>query len=701
MPSAPRGSASTRTRSSLSRSLHHCAVGLSLLLTLYAPRSPAQSCPEHGTALVLSGGGAKALVHIGVLEVMDSLGIRPDLIVGTSMGAIVGALYASGYSGRQIDSLAKSLPLSDIFRSFEPMAPRSLEFLQPLLYWEQGEHGFNLQRSAASTAEANAITNNIALRGNLLARGNFDSLPIPFRAVATNLADRSLVVIGTGDLAHALRASYSIPLIFPPEKIGGKLLGDGGLVANVPVGVARGLGATRIIVSDATAGVSDSVGLDAPLALASHLVAFLFHQPGDSLRAGDALVRGDLTGFADFEVSVRELDRLIDVGRTAARTALSAGECVATSPAARPLPRHLTGFHVQGPSNGARSELRSLLGFAHADTVNASSLAKRLRRLASSERFAAVWLNPSGSGDSVSFDLSVRRQSPRTGGIGLAYDQELGGRAWLGYSDHRLLGMSVEGNAVARIGTFRDELLLALRGNQLLDRQLLNPLVSINLAHEDIRRFDPDGNTLPTMSTRELDAFAGYEHEYQNRWWLQGGLTAASWHDSTRSSAGAAGVSAELYQVDRRGNRLLDLGAEWTTVFRTVKANLTWPIALGSLLVTPRLRYGWGEDLSSQRSYVLGGDEGFPGLHIGERRGDRETYASTLITHRVLGPLVARVELAIGATATGGAVVPRTGWLAGARTGLGVDTPVGPIRAEYGYNSVHRGTVFIRVGRWF
>ncbi|MBK5188661.1 MAG: patatin-like phospholipase family protein, partial [Gemmatimonadaceae bacterium] len=172
-----------------------------LLSALHAPSLRAQSCAEQGTALVLSGGGARGLAHIGVIEVMDSLGIRPDLIVGTSMGAIIGALYASGYSGRQIDSLAKSLPLSDIFRPFEPVAPRSLEFLQPLLYWEQGEHGFNLQRSTASTAEANAITNNLALRGNLLARGEFDSLPIPFRAVATNLADRSLVVIGTGDLA--------------------------------------------------------------------------------------------------------------------------------------------------------------------------------------------------------------------------------------------------------------------------------------------------------------------------------------------------------------------------------------------------------------------------------------------------------------------------------------------------------------------
>ena len=650
---------------------------------------------------MLSGGGAKGLAHIGVIEVMDSLGIRPDLVVGTSMGAIIGALYASGYSGKQIDSLAKSLPLSDIFRSFEPNAPRSLEFLQPLLYWEQGEHGFNLQRSAASTAEANAITNNIALRGNLLARGNFDSLPIPFRAVATNLADRSLVVIGTGDLARALRASYAIPLIFPPERIDGQLLGDGGLVANIPIGVARRLGAQRVIVSDATAGVADSVGLDAPLALASHLVAFLFHQPNDSLGRNDALVRGDLTGFQDFEVSDRGLERLVDVGRVAAREALAASACTPPPWVARATPRHLAGFHVQGRSDGARSELRSLLGFAHSDTVNVPELAERLRRLASSERFAAVWLNPRGAQDTISFNLSVQRQPARSGGIGLAYDQELGGRAWLGYSDHRLLGVAVEGSAIARIGTFRDELHLALRGNQLLDRQLFNPLLTIELAHENIRRFDADGNSLVTAPTRQLGVLAGYEHEYRNRWWFQAGFEGAAWHDTTRSNAGAVGAALRLYQVDRRGDRLVDLDAEWTTIYRKATADISWPLAAGALQMTPRVRYGWGEALPSQLSFVLGGNEGFPGLHIGERRGDREAYASTLFSYRVLGPLALRLELAAGATAIGGDPAPRSGWLAGARAGVGLHTPAGPIRAEYGYNSLHRGTIFIRVGRWF
>jgi len=700
MRSAPRGSPNTTTRS---RQLHNRRLLALVILAaaLVAPAARAQSCTASKVALVLSGGGAKGLSHIGVLEVMDSLGIRPSLVVGTSMGAIVGALYASGYSGRQIDSLAHTLPLSDIFRSFQPVAPRSLEFLQPLLYWEQGERGFNLQRSAASTAEANAITNNIALRGNLIARGNFDSLPIPFRAVATNLADRSLVVLGTGDLAHALRASYAIPLIFPPEKIDGKTLGDGGLVANVPVGVARSLGARRVIVSDATAGVADSLGLDAPLTLASHLVSFLFNQGTDSLGPGDVLVRGDVSGFPDFELSTRGLERLVEVGRAAARQALVPPTCAVAPPPMRALPRHLAGFHVRGTSGYARAELRSMLGLAHSDTVNVAVLADRLRRFASSERFAAVWLNPRGADDSVTFDLTVQRQPARTGGIGLAYDQELGGRAWLGYSDHRMFGTGVEGTGVVRLGTLRQELLLAVRGNQLVDRRLFNPMVTLRLSHDDIRRFNANGNSLAKESTREADLFAGYEHELRNRWWLQGGGTGIKWRDSTREDGGAVGLAGAVYRVDRQGDRLVDVRGEWTSVFTRAKAQLTAPLAIGDVHVTPRVRLGWGRELPSQLTFALGGDEGFPGLHIGERRGDREAYASTMLSYRVLGPLLVRVDLAAGATAVGGEVIPRHGWLAGARGGAGLDTPVGPIVAEYGYNSAHRGALFIRVGRWF
>jgi NTE family protein len=671
-----------------------------------SPELHAQQCHAPRTALVLSGGGAKGIAHIGVLRVLDSLGIRPDLVVGTSMGAVVGALYASGYTGRELDSLARVAPLAALFRTYQPQAPRSLGILQPLVVWEQGARGFAVQSASVVEAEANALVNAAMLRGNLLARGDFDSLPIPFRAVATDLAHREVVVLRSGDLAQAVRASAAVPLLFAPERRAGRFLADGGLSANIPVAVARAEGAGRVIVVDATEHPRDSVEIYTPLLVADRLVQFLFRQRADSLGPGDVFIRPDVDGFASLNFSRASIDRLLDRGRRAADSVVRPPRCSLASNRPSPaLPTRLVGVGFGDANPSERLALGRLLGFDPGkprDTLDYGLLLRRVRTLANaSEAYESVWLWPSGAGDSVRLDLTPRRAARRVAGLGLAYDNELGGRMWAGLVDRRFLGRALEGSGAFLLGELRRELLVGLRRNYQVERQLFRPTVEIRLASEDVRRFDADGDEIGQAVTREAIGFAGIERSLGTGWDLGIGAEGRTWDEPHRSDRSTVGAVARLTAATRQRGRVLRAEAQWTGMYQRVAFEGTLTARLGVVRLTPRLRLGWGNGLPLQLGFPLGGDDGFPGYHLGERRGDREAMTSLLFTVPLRGPLLARLEIAVGGTDARSARFTDGGWTTGARVGLGAETPVGPVRCEYGVGLRGRNALFVRLGRWF
>ena len=680
-------------------------IALLSLVACLARRAESQSCTPGRTALVLSGGGAKGLAHIGVLRALDSLGVHPDLVVGSSIGAIVGAMYASGYTGHEIDSLARSLPLSSLFRRYAPRAPQSLGLLQPLVVWEQGAHGFALQSASVEESEVSALVNAAMLRGNLLARGDFDALPIPFRAIATDLADRRPVVLRSGDLARAVRASFAIPLIFQPEHLDGRTLVDGGLSANIPIRIARAAGADRVIVSDATAHLSDTTAGDSPLLVADRLVAFLFLQQRDSLSGADIVIRPAVDGFTSLDFSPASVDRLIAGGVAAADSSLARAGCRATgAPSAAPLrrlPRVLGRVVVPPGSLGEQTALLRSVGMTRRDTFDFGLLRHRVRHLAESETYEAVWLNPTGRGDTVDFAPVAKPAPRRIAGLGLAYDNELGGRMWLGAVERDLLHLSVEASAALFLGQRRREIALGLRRGYQLGRQLFTPAVTARLATETVRRFDgAGGEVLPGASTREAIGFAGIERSLTRDWRLSVGVEERLWREPVRGDASAVGAVLRV-QHSRLTESVLLAEASWTSTYRYARVAGALPIRLGALRLRPRLRLGWGDSLPLQASFALGGDDGFPGVHIGDYRGDRELMAGLLLVHPIRGPLLFRLEGAVGRSAVGGPMIDGKGWIAGVRAGIGADTPVGPVRFEYGIASHGREAVFVRLGRWF
>ena len=704
----------------------------SVIVSITAPlvgQGGVPACRPGTTALVLSGGGAKGLAHIGVIEMLDSAGVRPDLVVGTSMGAIVGALYASGLTGRAIDSLVRVLALAQVTTPGELRGPVAWGTRLPLVIWEEGAGGFTVQSAALRQSDANGPLNVALLRANLLARGDFNRLPIPLRVVATDLRDRSVVVLDQGDLAQAVRASIAIPLVFAPERIGGRVLIDGGLSANIPIGVARAAGATHVIVSDVTARPTDTLNLESSLVVADRVVNWLFRQPPDSLADEDLYVRVDVDGFASRDFSTPSVDSLLRLGRAAGRRMLATWSC-------QPQPRPVTGDHL-APAlpkvvasveatarDSAATQLlaRSLL-LLPGSKLELHALQQRLLAFGRREVFREMWLVPSGTGDSVRFHPAIRALPRRSAGIGLAYDQELGGRVWLGLLDRRAPILRSEASAVLTLGRFNSNLELGIRRESLLGHPALSPVFRLAMVSQQIREFAPDGVELEADRYRDATAMAGVERDLGASLQLIAGGEARIWHElafdtrvpRSRESIGPI-LSFRKVATDHVDIARLDLA--WTPRYWRAAFESRERFEVLGVQIEHRLRLGAGATLPAGESFTLGGDEGFPGFHLGEHRGDREAFTSLALSHRVVGQLRVQLTGAVGRTvfSTGALdsalAAPRGidvrsslfgpgAWPSGVRVGVESPTPLGPVRIEYGWNHADRGALLLRVGKWF
>ena len=216
-------------------------------LTLF---SQEENRPKVG--LVLSGGGAKGFAHIGVLKVLEEAGLKIDYIGGTSMGSVVGGLYASGYTASQIDSIFQATNFDELINDFIPRSSKNF-------YEKKNDElyalvlPFNNFKIGIPEALSKGMYN-----FNLLSRitrhvrhvRDFNKLPIPFLCIATDIETGKEVLLNKGSLAQAMIASSAFPSLFSPVEIDGKLLVDGGVTNNYPVDEVRKLGADIIIGVD-------------------------------------------------------------------------------------------------------------------------------------------------------------------------------------------------------------------------------------------------------------------------------------------------------------------------------------------------------------------------------------------------------------------------------------------------------------------
>ena len=219
-------------------------------------RQKHQKTPKVG--LVLSGGGAKGFAHIGVLKVIDSLDIKIDYIAGTSMGAIIGSLYASGYSGKQLDSIFRAVNFEDVINDNLPRSAKTFyerdnseKYAVTLPFTK-----FKLNLPSALSRGQNVFNLMSMLTLNVADISDFDKLPIPFFCVATDVETGKAVILDHGNLAQAVTASGAFPSLFQPVIIDDRVLIDGGVINNYPIEELKAKGMDIIIGVDVQHGLS-------------------------------------------------------------------------------------------------------------------------------------------------------------------------------------------------------------------------------------------------------------------------------------------------------------------------------------------------------------------------------------------------------------------------------------------------------------
>ncbi len=287
-------------------------------------REPAR--PRIG--LVLSGGGARGAAHIGVLKVLEELRIPISAVAGTSMGALVGGVYASGMDAGEMERRLTTVDWDDLLsddppRREWPIRRKQREIQAPVdLSFGAGRHGLRLPVGALAGQQLEIFFNELV--GDAAALPRFDDLPIPFRAVATDLVNGQPRVFEDGPLPRAMRASMSVPGVFAPVRVDGRLYVDGGLVCNLPVDVARRMGVDLIIAVNLGTSYLPEDRLESVLGVMSQMVVILtqqnvaqslaqLHHDRDILIEPDL---GDITA-ADF----KRVAAAISTGERAARAA--------------------------------------------------------------------------------------------------------------------------------------------------------------------------------------------------------------------------------------------------------------------------------------------------------------------------------------------------------------------------------------------
>lgn len=458
-------------------------------------------------SLILSGGGARGLSQIGVLKALDEAGIRPRLIVATSMGAIVGSLYAAGYSPDSIAQFTRSVEWENVFTNsvkrnqllvsqkdevvnylVELRFDKNLDIVLPnALSYGQSFYNYLVPKFASVQCRASS---------------SFDSLPVPLRIVTTDIVSGRMVVLSKGNLATAIRASCGIPLAFSPVSIDTMLLMDGGMTANIPVEPALAEHPKDYLIAvDATASLWDKEELGNPVRLVDQIIAIgISKQKSIEKQLANIVISPVLGGYRNTDFS--KIDSLIGIGYTAALGAIE--KIKADLEKAQPnnsndlpndedirsqykpvgigrggagtatTPKMVKKILYQGNAITSSRIIASAIPVRLGDTLKTGSLAKTISNIYTTGLFKNVNTEFDSSG---TLQIMVKEKEYWRTRIGLRFDEYHLGEGFMQPAYENLFGLGILALAHLQYGLRREKYAFELSGNHLFSTYLANKLL--------------------------------------------------------------------------------------------------------------------------------------------------------------------------------------------------------------------------------
>ncbi|KUJ61567.1 patatin [Flavobacteriaceae bacterium CRH] len=382
--------------------------------------------------LVLSGGGAKGFAHIGVLKVLEEAGIKIDYIGGTSMGSIIGGLYASGYNATQIDSIFKQTNFDDLINDYIPRSSKNF-------YGKKNDElyaivlPFSNFRVGIPEALSKGMYNyNLlsSLTRNVRHIRDFNKLPTPFLCIGTNIETGEEVLLNKGNLVQAMMASAAFPSLFTPVEIDGKLLVDGGVVNNYPIKEVRDLGADIIIGVD----VQDDLMKRKNLKNATRILVQITNLQSidkmkNKIKNTDVYIKPDIRDYG--VISFDKGEEIIRKGEEAAFAVYEKIKTLTNDSTFYKKPKlkisndtiHIRKINSDPLDNYTREYIRGKLRFKPGSTITYNDLKAGINNLDATQNFSAIsyCLQPDGNQDDL--DVVLRENPTQTYlKLGLHYD---------------------------------------------------------------------------------------------------------------------------------------------------------------------------------------------------------------------------------------------------------------------------------------